>query len=265
MLDWAMQIKTSVNEDVPDAPGFPPEAVQARFVGRSGVSAIEEVIPFAEIVYREGNIQSTSRVLDFGVGWGRIARLFQKAVNEENLFLADVDADALKLCSELRVKGIPMHVTPNGNLPLEDRSLDVVYSYSVFSHLSESAARHWLSEVCKKLRSSGVLVFTTQSLRFLDLVVACHNKSDANDIERSIGNYMGGAPDKAVIDFKKGKLVFWDANGVGGGGVLSNEFYGWAAIPLEWFNSYYGDQMDLIDYIDDPSQFEQAVIVARKK
>ncbi|KAB2672371.1 hypothetical protein F9K77_03285 [Ochrobactrum sp. LMG 5442] len=70
MLDWAARIKASINEDVPDAPGFPPEVVQARFVGRAGVSAIEEVIPFAEIVYREGHIQSTSRVLDFGVGWG---------------------------------------------------------------------------------------------------------------------------------------------------------------------------------------------------
>ncbi|WP_176073192.1 class I SAM-dependent methyltransferase [Brucella intermedia] len=265
MLDWAAQIKASVNEDVPDAPGFPPEVVQARFVGRSGVSAIEEVIPFAEIVYREGHIQSTSRVLDFGVGWGRIARLFQKAVDEDNLFLADVDADALKLCSDLRVKGFPIHVTPGGNLPLEDRSLDVVYSYSVFSHLSENAARHWFSEIFKTLKSSGVLVFTTQSLRFLDLVVACHNKSDASEIERSIGSYMGANPEKAVIDFKAGKLAFSDVNGAGGGGVLSGEFYGWAAIPLEWFKSYFGDQMDLLDYIDDPSQFEQAVIVARKK
>lgn len=134
----------------------------------------------------------------------------------------------------------------------------------MFSHLSENAARHWLLEICKCLKPSGLLVFTTQSLRFLDLVVACRNKLDANEMERNIGNYMGAKPDKAVIDFKSGKLAFSDVDGFGGG-VLSGEFYGWAAMPLEWFNSHFSGQMDLIDYIDDPSQFEQAVIIARKK
>lgn len=265
MLDWATQIKASVNQDIPEAPGFPPDYVQTRFVGRSGVAAIEEVIPFAEIVYREGNIQTASKVLDFGVGWGRIARLFQKAVSEDNLFLADVDADALSLCKQLGVKGSTIHLAPDGKLPLDDQSLDAVYSYSVFSHLSEDAARHWLSEICRVLKPSGLLVFTTQSLRFLDLVVACRNKRDANAIERSIGDYMGPNPEKAIADFKAGKHSFSDVNGSGGGGVLSGEFYGWAAIPLEWFNSNFGDRLELVDYIDNPVHFEQAVIIARRK
>ncbi|MDT4855761.1 hypothetical protein FQZ97_901280 [compost metagenome] len=163
------------------------------------------------------------------------------------------------------MRGQTILLDPTGSLPLANSSLNAVYSYSVFSHLSEASAKHWLREISRVLSIGGIFVFTTQSLRFLDLVVACHNKADANDIERSIGKYMGARPEKAAINFRAGMHAYSDVNGQGGGGVLSGDFYGWAAIPVIWFTSHFGADFRIIDYIDDPSRFEQAVFVAMRK
>ena len=265
MQDWVETIRASTTNVIPEAPGFPAAHVQERFVGRSGQAAIEEVIPFAKIINENGRLSGQSKVLDFGVGWGRIARLFQKTVNPANLYLADVDPEALTLCKEHRVQGQTLLLQPTGGLPFEDSELDAVYSYSVFSHLSEASGKHWLGEISRALSKGGLFVFTTQSLRFLDLVVACHNKSDANEIERSIGKYMGASPEKAASNFRAGNHAYSDVNGQGGGGILSGDFYGWAAIPVTWFTSHFGNDFEIIDYIDDPAQFEQAVFVTKRK
>ncbi|MFC4624512.1 class I SAM-dependent methyltransferase [Daeguia caeni] len=143
MLEWAEKIKSSVSQPVPEAPGFPPAYIQERFVGRSGQAAIEEVIPFAQIVSDIGHLTLESKVLDFGVGWGRIARLFQKTVSSDNLYLADVDPEALSLCKETRVRGQAILLDPSGSLPFNDGFFDAIYSYSVFSHLAEASAKHW--------------------------------------------------------------------------------------------------------------------------
>ncbi|MFC4625538.1 hypothetical protein ACFO1V_09970, partial [Daeguia caeni] len=120
-------------------------------------------------------------------------------------------------------------------------------------------------EISRTLATGGIFVFTPQSLRFLDLVVACRNKVDANEIERNIGRYMGSNPERAVAAFKAGEHAYSDVNGQGGGGVLTGDFYGWAAIPASWFTKQFGTDFEVIDYIDDPARFEQAVFVTRKK
>jgi SAM-dependent methyltransferase len=265
---WSKMILDSADVPVEGAPGFPPAAVQQLFVGRSGRSALEEVVPFVEIIKKYNQIDehaSAAKILDFGVGWGRIARFFQKSISPDNLYLADVDEGALRWCDECGVKGTRIHVAPTGTLPIAGNSLDCVYSYSVFSHLAESAAMHWLNEIARVLKPDSVFVFTTQSLRFLHLVRACHDKRDASDMERAIGMYLGPNPQNAIDRYEAGNHAYSDQDGVGGGGVLSGEFYGWAAIPPAWFDRHFGKEFALEEYIDDPARFEQAVYIVRKR
>jgi hypothetical protein len=112
------------------------------------------------------------------------------------------------------------------------------------------------------LKPGSYLVFTTQSLRFLNLVNACLLKADANGIERIIGRYMGPNPARSADRYRRGEHTYSDVNG--GGGILSGDFYGWAAIPPKWFESNLGSKFAIENYIDDGSRFEQAVYVARR-
>ena len=92
--EWFETILQSVDSPVEGCPTFPEDSIQHLYVGRSGRAAIEEVIPFArQIVPHVGD---DAIVLDFGAGWGRIARLFQGKVRPDNLILADVSPQALE-------------------------------------------------------------------------------------------------------------------------------------------------------------------------
>ncbi|MDQ0998071.1 SAM-dependent methyltransferase [Phyllobacterium ifriqiyense] len=248
-----------------DLPGFPPPEVQARFVGRSGRDALSEVLPFVSLIQDYSLPSNSTQVLDFGCGWGRIARFFQNSVDAEALKLADVDPEALNWCKDSGVKGTRYLLEPTGKLPFDNNSIDVAYSYSVFSHLSEVSAVHWLNELHRALRPNGILIFTTQSMRFLQLVLACNQKTDPSAMEASIGTYMGRNPQRSVEQFQSGQHAYSDVNGLGGGGMLSGDFYGWAAIPQKWFENHFRWAFHVEEYIDDPAVLEQAVYVARKK
>lgn len=226
-----------------------------RFVGAAGEQALREVLPFLDLVstHLTGEPQT---VLDFGAGWGRIARFF----DGPQMLLADVDKEALDLCARLGVKGKPLLLTPNGPLPLRQRSVDFVYAYSVFSHLSEANARHWLGEISRVLRPGGVFAFTTQSERFINLVAGCAKVENPTQIQQQIGRYLRD-PDQARETFRRGEHVF---SGTGGGGVLEGDFYGWAAVPPKWVEAN-ATSFEILRYVDDPRVLEQAVFVLRKR
>ena len=258
------RILQSAELEAPDLPGFPPNEVQKLFVGRSGRAALEEVIPFVKLIEDTKPLNNEMTVVDFGAGWGRFARFFKESVSRDNLYLADVDPGALVWCKRCRVKGIPVLLDKSGTLPLSDGSADVIYSYSVFSHLSGKAAVHWLNDIHRVLKPGGAFVFTTQSLRFLQTVYAFSKKWWPNDFERSMAKYMGPRPKDAIERYTRGEHTYSDVNGIGGGGVLSGDFYGWAAIPPAWIQTEFGSKFDIEQYVDDPAQFEQAVYVMRR-
>jgi hypothetical protein len=68
-------------------------------------------------------------------------------------------------------------------------------------------------------------------------------------------------PFNALKRFRKGKHVY---TGVGGGGVLTADFYGWAAIPERWLRSNLRD-FTIEDITDDPSVNEQVVVTLRRR
>ena len=253
--DWIERVVRSAVTSDPELPGFPSDEMQRRFVGADGERALREVIPFLRMI--EAVAPEARTVLDFGAGWGRIARFFR----DRDVLLVDVDAEALGVCRDTGVKGQTLHIAPDGRLPVAPASVDVAYAYSVFSHLSEASARHWLRELHAALRPDGVVVFTTLSLRFIDLVAACAAKPDANEIERQIGGYLPNAQ-RSREQFEAGQHVF---SGTGGGGVLSGSYYGWAAVPRPWLERTFGREFEIVGHVDDPAVQEQAMFALGRR
>lgn len=97
------------------------------------------------------------RVLDVGCGEGHFsAVLMHEGVEVEAI---DVAAEplrrALVRAPELDVR----LVEPEGELPFEDSSFDVVWAGEVIEHVADTS--RWLSELRRILRSSGTLLIST--------------------------------------------------------------------------------------------------------
>jgi SAM-dependent methyltransferase len=266
---WFEKIELSLKDRNIDGikfPGFPDEVVQSQFVGSHGQVALVEAYKFYTHVKGYCSalgkpVMPGAKVLDFGVGWGRILRFFLKDVAIGNLYGVDVDPDILKVCRDTGLPGNLHRVNPQGPFPHPGDMFDLVYAYSVFSHLSESVHIEWLQEIKRVLKPGGMFIATTEGREFLNFCGSLRNK----DVETSWHKSLK----KAFPEFEKTLKEFAEGNFIyaatGGGDFRSSDFYGEAVIPKRYVESVWTKYFRFIDFIDDPKRFWQALIVMQKK
>jgi SAM-dependent methyltransferase len=100
------------------------------------------------------------RVLDFGCGAGRTLRQFLPEAERGEFHGCDIDGPSIAWLAQHLSP--PLHVFRNGEappLPRGDEAFDLVYAFSVFTHLTEHWAS-WLLELHRVLKPGG-LVFAT--------------------------------------------------------------------------------------------------------
>lgn len=100
------------------------------------------------------------RVLDFGCGSGKVMRHFLAEAEDCDLWGCDIDERSIEwINSELHP---PLSAFANGETPpLEQpsESFDLVWSVSVFTHLTDHWAR-WLSELHRVLKPDGLAIIS---------------------------------------------------------------------------------------------------------
>jgi SAM-dependent methyltransferase len=114
--------------------------------------------------------------LDFGCGCGRSARrLLQQRPRPQRYLGIDLHAGMIRWCREnLATDGFEFqhHDVYNAGFnpdphrpwvlpfPVADRSVSIVEAWSVFTHLLEAQAEHYLDEVARVLTDDGLLICT---------------------------------------------------------------------------------------------------------
>jgi SAM-dependent methyltransferase len=109
-------------------------------------------------------------VLDFGCGWGRLARMLARDVEPERLFGCDPDEAILAVC---RDNGVPGTFARSERVPERlpfDGTFDLAYAFSVFTHLSEPAHERCLAALHSALRPGALLVVTVRPPAYAQLV-----------------------------------------------------------------------------------------------
>jgi SAM-dependent methyltransferase len=247
--EWLERMIAGLENGVPNVPRGPSVDVQARYVGSSGGAAMRECFPFFQLTKKFSGQLSGVRVLDFGVGWGRVIRLFAHDVPESHLFGVDVDPSILEVCRETEVPGQLRLIEPGAQLPFADATFGLAYAYSVFSHLSPLVALRSFGELARVLEPGGQLTFTTQGDRFLRLCCEVRTKATTGQLRdgEALTNSFFEDPFMARRLYDLGELVY---SGAGGGGVLTGDFYGWAAIPERWLRSNL-TEFEIADITDD--------------
>ncbi len=152
-------------------PSMVSEQAQKSWTGSYGAALLELSLTFVKTMISgystiTGKRLGDARILDFGCGWGRLIRLLYKYVPSENIYGIDPSDQSIKLCQEHRVRGnIALSDWVPTSLPF-DVKIDLIFAFSVLTHLSEKTTRVALSTLRNYISEDGVLLITIRPKEF---------------------------------------------------------------------------------------------------
>lgn len=109
-----------------------------------------------------GPTKQVTRVLDFGCGYGRVARHLRIAFPSSRLFVCDKNVEASQFCAE----AFGAEISEEHNLP---SNLDLLWVGSVFTHLDANRSRILLQRLLQLLAANGILVATFHGRRAIEI------------------------------------------------------------------------------------------------
>lgn len=116
-----------------------------------------------EEIRSAGLFKEKLEILDFGCSSGRVMRHFKSQIDEDNwrVFGCDIQATAIEsMRADNWSDGFEFFTsTTLPHLPFEDNSLDVIYSFSVFTH-TKYLWDAWLLELKRILKPGGMMLHT---------------------------------------------------------------------------------------------------------
>ncbi|MFC6842197.1 methyltransferase domain-containing protein [Xanthomonas theicola] len=139
---------------------------QEVFVGKSNEEALAEAFTFPKIVKKRSYPLRRSLQCWISTWVGGASSIFLNDVDAACLHGVDVDEAVLDMARSTGVAGNLSRIGSSARLPYDDGYFDVIYSFSVFSHLFEVSAKFGLSELMRVLAPCGTLVMTTTTDHF---------------------------------------------------------------------------------------------------
>lgn len=250
-------------------PRCPDAALQVRLNGASGDPAFLEAFPFYKRILGYAkvlgiDVDENTRVLDFGCGWGRHMHYFWQIVKAENLYGTDIDPNLVELCSQLFPSGNFVQNFVKKPMPLEKDFFDIVWSYSVFSHLNEDAHMICMRDICRVLRPGGMFIGTTEGANFIDFCASFRDKTKIeNDWHENLGRVFKSEAEVEACKrrYEQGEFQFFQSYNHGPNGYSA---YGEAIVPKHFFEKHWTDRFRIVDFYDPCMGNQQAVIVAQK-
>ncbi|HET7568286.1 MAG TPA: class I SAM-dependent methyltransferase [Gaiellaceae bacterium] len=149
-----------------DGPPLPPRRLMVRVAGtadadwflRGGRAAYDAIVEHVPV----GELES---VLDFGCGCGRVTRWWHGFPG--TVAGSDLSEPAIRWCRA----NLPFaRFETNGLAPplaFADASFDLVYGFSVFTHLTAELQLAWRDELLRVLRPGGRLLVSTHGRSYL--------------------------------------------------------------------------------------------------
>ena len=248
-------------------PGLPSPQIQENYTGRSGHPALKDAFAaytlFKQLALQHGKaINQCKSILDFGCGWGRIIRFFLKDVDERDVFGVDCSSEMITLCGTQQLRGTFLATAILPPTHFGDSQFDLIYLYSVFSHLSEDAHLAWLQEFHRLLKPGGLVIATTRPRSFITLCAELARKPDLEVWQRGAAASFAD-PEEALARYEAGQFVH---SPTGGGGCLDRSFYGESCISEQYARQQWTKYYSSVDYlrVEQHYAIDQNIIVAVK-
>jgi SAM-dependent methyltransferase len=153
-------------------PKMASEQVQRDWTGNHGLELLKQTNTFVRFLATAYITQTNSsldniQVLDFGCGYGRLIRSMYYYVSPDNIFGVDPWDRSVSECVN---NGISSNIFLSGylpkDLPINNRRFELIYAFSVFTHLSSLAAKQALNTLRNYISPNGVLVITIRPVEY---------------------------------------------------------------------------------------------------
>jgi SAM-dependent methyltransferase len=243
---------------------MPPEYFQlavSSLVGDETLKQASSVYKLFRTVIEKhcGSVADRNAVLDFGCGWGRVMRFFMKDIEPARLYGIEEWKEQVEHAKATNRWCNFLHVNKEPPTQLPDGKFDVIFSFSVFSHLSEDSHKRWLAEFKRILVPGGLILATTWGREHSDHLErvrrGAHQTWDKHYNNMIQARFSG--KEKWLSEYDNGHFCHVDL------GYAGNEHYGETCIPEEYVRAEWGKSFAILDYINDRSVCMQNLIVAR--
>jgi len=236
-----------------DLPGLPPDDIQRSFTSLAGRPNLEQALAFYQYIKSQHPLSEHMRVMDFGAGWGRIARFFLKDLDRSNLYTVEPAPNAIELQKQTGLNCRIIHSNPLPPIPdIAGERFDIIYSFSVFSHLSEDYFTRWMRYFSEILSPDGTIVFTTRGRRWLGHIEDTRYKpevfGDYAEIRRSLDDQQHLFYRDRPLDSRP----------------LSGEWYGEAFVPRGYLAASH-PEFEVIDFKEDHPKIFQTIATLRPR
>jgi 2-polyprenyl-3-methyl-5-hydroxy-6-metoxy-1,4-benzoquinol methylase len=248
-------------------PGMPDTQTQLNFTGRSGHAALSDAFSIYQLIKNISHqyardVSDAQAILDFGCGWGRIIRFFSKDLDESKIYGVDCYDEMIELCRSQNLRANFQVISPMPPMNFPEHMFDLIYLYSVFSHLSEETHLSWIREFDRILNPGGIVIASTRPRSFIEHCAKTAKKKNVAVWELgpslSFANYQD-----ALRDYDAGKFIHCPT---GGPGVLDKSFFGETCIPKQYAETVWTRHFSKVHYmtVAEHRTSDQDIIVAIK-
>jgi len=247
-------------------PRLPDDDIQRNWTGATGENTLREALHFFQIVCAMSRdyskeIGENSPVLDYGCGWGRVIRFFLRDVNHNNLHGCDCYPEALELAkSQNRWCHFEL-IKPFPPTLFSSNTFDIIYLFSVFSHLAEDIHLELLREFHRLLRPGGLVIATT---RTREHILVCERiRRQGNVAIQERGQSVSFVETEYFLNqYDRGLFCHSPS---GGGGVLEPSYYGESCISRKYVERVWTRWFDVMEYRYADRKCNQNTICCRKR
>lgn len=127
----------------------------------------------ALFAFCEKRIDDYEKILDFGCGCGRILQYLYRDNSSKSIqfYGCDVDANAIRWMQANYSNNNFVVNLFEQPVPFDDSFFDLVYAYSVFTHLDESMQFEWLQDIQRMLRPGGIALLTIHGSKAVQMFI----------------------------------------------------------------------------------------------
>lgn len=115
----------------------------------------------------QGKIPKNMSILDFACGYGRFTRYFSILFNK--VYASDLEDSMLDFVKEKFGVSTFKSSIESSNFKLPQESFDIVFCYSLFTHLNPNIWKNWFEVLINLVAEDGYFVITTRSPQFAKL------------------------------------------------------------------------------------------------